>query len=236
MRAPLLLTLLATPVLATPVLATPAHAERPAPTFAPDRPALGQSPATPGPGFATVEVGLAGSVGGGPVAVGTQAWTLRLGVDEGLEARLVLPDLVASEEGVATGPLAAGVKIAGRPGERWGVSAVPELLIDLSGAGVGWRLSANAGLNADRFALWANATTTVLDGVEVLAGGGGSIAFDGGGIYLNGGREVVSGRTLAGGGAWFLLSALSQIDVGCDLWIAGSDVVAVPMIGGSLAF
>lgn len=200
-----------------------------------DRPGVGESPGTPGVGFANVQGGAAAVIADGSIAPQTQAITVRVGIDRGLEVRAVLPDLILASEGVELGPLAAGFKVVGAPSERITLSAVPELLVALDGTGVGWRISSNAGLALGRLQFWLNATTTVLDGVRVFGGGGTSVALGGGGVYVNAGREVVLGDTLVGGGGWWMLSDKVQLDAGCDVWLVADDVVAVPMIGLSVA-
>lgn len=201
-----------------------------------DRPGVGESTGTPGVGFANLEGGLATTIVDGQVHPGTSSITIRVGVDEGVELRGVLPNFTLVDGEVVVGPLAVGFKMAGRASDHITLSAVPDLLVGLDGGSVGWRLSSNAGLSAGNFSLWVNATTTVLDGVDVFAGAGTSWSFGGGGIYVNAGREVVSQTTLVGGGGWWSLSRKSQLDAGIDFWLQGSEAVVVPQIGASTAF
>lgn len=225
------------PVLASAIavlgLAAPAWAGEA--VLSADRPGLGESTGTPGVGFFNVEGGVAVSIAGNTAAPGTSGLTVRFGVDDNVEIRALLPDLVLSDGALVLGPLGVGAKIAGRASERFTVSAVPQLLIDLDGA-AGWQLSANGALEVGRFVLWLNATTSVLEGVSVLGGGGASVSIDSGGLYVNAGREVVVGQTLVGGGGWWGLGDGAQIDAGVDLWLDGAQVVAVPTVGASLAF
>jgi len=203
----------------------------------PDRPAVGESPGTPGAGYFNLEAGLATTLGEGQVVPQTQAVTLRFGVDDHMELRATVPDLILVDGTVELGPLGLGFKIASGVGERFTVSAVPTFLVDLDDGGAGWQLSANGGFQEGRVAVWLNATTTVLDGdVSVFGGGGASLNIDSGGIYVNAGRYVTARTSLLGGGGWWRLDEGVQIDAGMDLLFVGPDLYAVPMLGASFAF
>lgn len=217
------------------LLAVPAVAERPAPVLSPDRPGLGESQGTPGVGFFNLEVGLAAAISGGRVTPQTTALTLRYGVDDGVEVRALVPDLVLEDGAVVLGPAGLGLKIAGNPGERFSVSAVPTFLVGLDGT-AGYQVSVNGGFAVGRLGLWLNATSTVLDGVTVLGGGGATVALDVGGLYVHAGHEAVEGLSFVGGGGWWSVAPRAQIDAGVDVWFGGSDPVVVPTIGTSHAF
>lgn len=221
-------------ILAGSLLATPALADEP--NFAPDRPGVGESGGTPGPGFVTIEGGLSMPIVDGKVSPGTSGLTFRLGVDQDFEVRATLPDIVLQDGQVELGAFGIGMKIAGRQGERFSVSAVPTLLIGLDGT-AGYQVSVNGGLTEGHFGLWLNATSTVLGrDVSVQGGGGALVGFDVGGLYVNAGYEAVSMASFVGGGGWWVMAPNAQLDAGIDVWMIGSDAVIVPMIGTSHAF
>ncbi|MEZ4241331.1 MAG: hypothetical protein R3F59_35275 [Myxococcota bacterium] len=199
-------------------------------TFGPDRPGVGDSTTTPGRGHAIVEGGIAAAVGAGDVAVGTSSVTGRLGVDEGVELRLRLPD-VTFADGWSAGTLGLGAKVGGELGERWSSSVVAEASIDPSGGPVGGSLGGNVAVALGDVGLWGHASAAGAAGpVAVLAGGGASVGFGPHGVFVNGG-SVVGAGPFAGVGAWITPGDAVQVDVGCDVFWVGGAATATPAVG-----
>ncbi|MEZ4320909.1 MAG: zinc ribbon domain-containing protein [Myxococcota bacterium] len=224
-------------------LASPAHATeveaiygapRSAVQFSPDRPGVGDSTGTPGKGHVMIEGGVA--LVPSPLAFGTSGIVGRIGVDDGLELRLRAPDVTVADD-VGLGTVGLGAKVAASVGPRWSVSAVPELVYDPSSGALGGGVGANVALGLGRVGFWGHGSVSVLQDADpsVLFGGGASVAFDGGGLYVNGGSDV-AGSGFVGGGGWWSLSKSAQLDAGCDAWMAGGEVTPVFLLGTSLGF
>ncbi len=202
-------------------------------TFAPDRPGVGDSTMTPGAGRLMIEAGLAGQITQGAASVGTGGLYARYGVGEALEARLRLPDLGVSGGDLTVGPVGVGAKVGGAVSERWSVSLVPEVFLDLDGGSgkvVGGQLSANVALALGAFGVWAHGFAVGLEGpVEAFAGGGASVLVGEVGLFVNAGHTF-GGSPLVGGGAWWQLSEGLQLDAAVDVLTADAPVI-VPMAG-----
>ena len=205
--------------------------------FAPDRPGVGESCATAGPGHFLFEGAVSANIRGATVAPGTSSLTARIGIVNNVEARIGLPDITLTNGFLSFGPVAVGVKLASGLSDTVSVSLVPDVLIALDGTGLGLRTSANAGLDFDPVFVWLNSTATVISGnFDFVAGGGVGVGFGSGGIYLNAGGELVAATPFFGGGGWWGLTDALQIDIGVDIWLDGNSTTTVPMLGMSGGF
>ncbi|MCB9679632.1 MAG: hypothetical protein H6737_31285 [Alphaproteobacteria bacterium] len=204
------------------------------PGFTPDRPGVGESTGTPGPGHVMIEGGVA--LVPSPFALGTSGITGRIGVDEGLEVRVRAPDVVFAD-GVAVGTIGLGAKVAASAGERWSASVVPEVSLDPRTGAIGGGVSANVALSLEGLGFWGNGAVSLLQETvpAALLGGGASYSFGGFGFYGNGGATA-AGPWFAGGGGWFGVTRTFQIDGGCDVWIAGGDATPTVLLGASVLF
>ena len=198
--------------------------------FTPDRPGVGDSTGTVGGGHFMLEGGLA-LVPTAP-SFGTSGVVGRLGLDDGLELRLRVPDVVY-EDGVTVGPVGLGGKVAGAAGERWSASVVPEVLFDVSTRQVAASVSSNLAFSYQKLGIWGNATASAdADGVGLFMGGGASVAFAPVGIYANGGYEIGAGP-MAGAGGWVAITKAFQVDFGCDVYDLGK--TNTPVLGLGLS-
>lgn len=205
-------------------------------TFAPDRPGVGDSTDTPGPGRGTVELGLAAALGPDGSTVGTSGIIGRIGVDRGLELRLRAPDVTFGGEAVGVGTVGVGAKIGGPVSSRWSVSLVPELSVDPTSGQIGGSLNGNVGLVLGGGGLWAHASTSGSGGaLSLLVGGGASVTVGRGGVFVNGGHTV-GGPTFAGVGGWWLLQEALQADLTVDVVPSGAAWTWLPSAGLAFGF
>jgi hypothetical protein len=203
--------------------------------FTPDRPGVGDSTGTPGKGHVMVEGGLALTPSPDPGAYGTSGIVGRFGVDDGLELRLRAPDLTLGD-GLSVGTVGIGAKVAASAG-RWSVSAVPELAIDPNTGDLGGGVGANLAVGFGVVGFWGHGSVALLQNTDpsVLMGGGASVAVGPGGFFANGGATA-AGPGFGGGGAWLGLGNRAQLDAGCDVWVAGGDVLPTIGLGASVGF
>lgn len=174
-----------------------------------------------------VEGGLAASPAP-PAQLGLAGWTARLGVDDGLELRLVAPDLSVGQ-GVGLGSVGLGAKVAGATGERWSVSVVPALLLDPNTAAVSGSVGANLGFTVGALGSWAHATASQgAAGPGLFTGLGVSAALGRGGLYVHGGGDL-GADAFAGVGGWAAATETLQLDLAADL--VGLGGTAAPQLG-----
>lgn len=187
--------------------------------FAPDRPGFGDSTLTTGAGHATVEIGFAAELGQGSTTLRTGGLLGRIGVDDGVEVRIRLPDAFVTDGGFGLDPGGVGVKVGGAVNERWSSSVVAEFVVDPDeddGVAVGGFLEGNVALNLDQFGVWLVGSAAGTDAIAAFAGGGLGYTVDEAGIYVNAGH-VFGGPTLAGVGGFLLPAEAFQVDVGIDV-------------------
>lgn len=199
-------------------------------TFAPDRPGFGDSTLTTGQGHATIEIGLAAALSEERVVLSTGGLLGRIGVDDGLELRVRLPDLQLVDGEPGLGPAGLGAKVGAAAGERWSASVVGELLVDPDDGSVGGALGGNVAAGFDAIGIWLTGSAVGIDAIEVFAGGGIGWGIDGGGVFVNGGHTF-GGPSLVGVGGYVLPSSNVQLDATVDLAIANGTVTALPSIG-----
>lgn len=219
-------------VLLLALLPGAASAERP--DFLPERPGIGQFPGSPGRGYFMAEGAVELALPSSTPTLSNRAWTLRFGVDETVELRAVVPEVVWGD-GLEVGPAALGVKLGGWVSERLGLSVVPEVLLPLDGSRVGWRAQSTATVELDKVRLWLYLDGRYHQELTAFAGVGGLVRISDGGIYLNGGRAV-GGPSMVGGGGFWGVSQRSQVDAGCDVLFVGSSATPLFKVGTSFAF
>lgn len=201
--------------------------------FTPDRRGIGESTETVGVGHLMVEGGLGLTVpmGSGPAAVQTVQWTARVGVDQGLELRLRVPDIVY-DGGATVGSVGLGAKFGGSMGERWSVSAVPEVAYDLAANAVSGSINTNLALDVELLTVWMHTSFAFQQITTAVVGGGAAITFEPLGVYVNAG--LPSGAIpFVGAGAWWLVEPAVQVDVGLDLTLESAPTLLLT-VGVSL--
>ncbi|MFT4623702.1 MAG: hypothetical protein ACI8PZ_002358 [Myxococcota bacterium] len=201
--------------------------------FSPDRPGVGDSTGTVGAGHVMVEGGVT-VLPVSPVSGGTSGIMGRFGVDDGLELRLRAPD-IGIGGGVSVGSIGLGAKVAAAEGERWSVSAVPELFFDPTAAALGGGVNTNVALALDPMSFWVHSGLVVFQGVGAVLGGGAAVAFGDGGLYINGGHAVAT-TSFGGVGGWWAASPTVQLDAGVDMYATGADISPVVLVGTSIGF
>jgi len=216
------------------ILAGAAHAGEL--NFSPDRPGVGDSTETVGTGAVMVEGGVAAAVSD-PAAVGTSSIVARVGVDDPVELRARVPDVVLVDGEVVTGSVGFGAKVGGAVSERWSVSVVPELWIGTEGGDVGCTINGQLAFAVDdALGLWVHTSHTVTElGTSGFFGGGVGYALPAVGVYVNGGHGY-NGDPLIGGGAWLPVGDALQFDAGVDVTIAGGDAYPLVLLGASAGF
>jgi len=204
--------------------------------FSPDRPGVGESTGTVGTGRVMVEGGVAASTAD-PAAVGTSSITGRIGLDDPLELRVRVPDLVLVDGELYSGSVGLGAKVAGEVSDRWSLSLVPEVWVATDGGDVGGTINGNLAFAVDdALGLWLHSTHTVTEfGTFGFFGGGVGYALDAVGIYVNGGHGY-NGDPMVGAGAWLPVNDALQFDAGCDITIASGDAFPVFLLGASGGF
>ena len=204
--------------------------------FAPDRPGVGESTGAVGAGHVMVEGGLAAVVTD-PLAVGTSGITARIGLDDPLELRVRVPDLVLVDGELVSTSVGVGAKVAGEVSDRWSLSLVPELFVATEGGDLGGTVNGNLAFAVDdALGLWLHTTHTVVPGgMGGFFGGGVGYAFDAVGVYVNGGHGY-NGDPMIGAGGWLPLGDALQLDAGVDITLAAGDAVPVVLLGASGGF
>lgn len=203
-------------------------------SFSPDRPGVGDSTGTPGVGHAMIEGGVAVGTAGS-VAAQTSGIVGRLGVDEGLELRLRVPDVVFTDP-VGTGSVGLGFKVGGSVGSRWSASVVPEVFAETADGSLGGSVGANLAVAEGPLGAWGHASVVGTGaGTGALAGGGISVAAGPGGFIVHSGFSF-GGSAFAGPGAWWAVSERVQVDAGVDFNFVGAEVQAVVLLGSSVGF
>ena len=203
--------------------------------FTPDRPGFGDSTGTPGAGHAMIEIGFAGALSSESTTLGTGGLVARIGVDDGVELRLRLPDPFVTEGGTGFGPAAVGAKVGGALNDRWSSSVVAELTADPDDGAVGGVLSGNIALALDAVGIWFVGSAAGSDVLDGFAGGGVGVGSDGGGAYVNAGYAFGTGP-LVGIGGYALPDSAFQIDGGIDVGFGGGLLTWQPSIGVSFGF
>lgn len=202
--------------------------------FSPDRPGVGDSTASVGGGAVMIEGGVQAVVD--PTAVGTSGIVGRIGLSDLVEARVRAPDIVLANDDVLLGQVGVGAKVGGSLDDHWSLSFVPELYVETDGGSIGGNLGTNLAYGVDSLGFWLYAATNVTEGgTGGFLGGGVSYGFDALGLYVNGGHGF-NGDPLVGGGAWIPLSGAAQIDLGCDVTLAGGTAYPAFLLGTSLGF
>lgn len=212
--------------------------------LSPDRPGVGESTSTPGPGALVVEGGLQSvlvdaGIFGSFFQLGTDAITGRYGIGERLEARLLVPDVVYSDSaggGVAVGTVAVGAKVAHPVSDTLAVSAVPSVGVTLNTGTPEVALSLNGTWDAGPVSPWVN-ITPALSGSSLGAffGGGLGVPLGPAGLFGQGG-VTDRGDWMAGGGGWLGLSDELQLDLGATVEVLQGLQFWQPGVGMSAAF
>ncbi|MEO0602967.1 MAG: hypothetical protein AAF211_16115 [Myxococcota bacterium] len=199
--------------------------------FAPDRPGVGDSTITTGAGHATIELGLAAALSSDGTTVSTGGLLGRIGLDDGLELRLRLPDPFLADGDPGVGSAGLGAKVGGAIGDRWSSSVVAEVNVDPNDGTVGGALGANVAASFDAIGLWFAGAAGGAEAVEVFAGGGLGWGIDEGGLFVNGGHTF-GGPSLLGVGGYVLPSPTVQLDASVDFAFAGdAPFTVLPGVG-----
>lgn len=198
--------------------------------FAPDRPGVGDSTVTTGPGHVVIELGFAAALTQRSTTLSTGGLIGRIGLDDGLELRVRLPDPFVTEGDFGVGPAGLGAKVGGVLNDRWSSSVVAELQVDPNDGTVGGFLGGNVAAAFDRVGVWLAGSAAGSNAVTVFAGGGLGYNVDDGGVYVNAGYDF-GGSTLAGVGAYLLPGEAFQVDASFDVAVADGQTTWLPSFG-----
>lgn len=199
-------------------------------TFAPDRPGVGESTATPGAGHVLIEAGFASAFD--PV-VGGASIMGRVGVLDDFEVRVWAPGLSFSEDGAALGNAGIGFKVAHAFSKRTTFSVVPEFF---AGDGYGLVVGLNLAVAFDAGSFWAHVGPSVAEGAgDVLVGGGMGLSAGAVSPFIHVGAYA-EGSAFVGGGAAITASDAIQVDLGVDVVVADDQLVPVAQAGVAFGF
>lgn len=203
--------------------------------FAPDRPGVGDSTSPPGRGRALAQLGILGTLSEQGSTVSTSNWTLRVGVDRGVELRLRVPDVQLGDGAASIGTLGVGALVGGNFGGRWSSSVVPEVSFDPSSGAFGITLNGNVAVTLGEVALWTHGSAGFTDVGTLLAGGGASWSPGKVGTFVNG-WYVFGDAAYAGVGGWWTVAPRIQLDAGLDVGFLADGPTWLPGLGVSAGF